>query len=652
MPGRSGLAAASAVVGGLMLLGSPGISGAQSTAPSLAQPVGRLAAFSPGAINGVVRDETGTPVAGATVSVVGPTTSVAVTDREGRFELRTLSPGPYLVHAHLSGYIAPRAQVIQVGSNGRTVSSIALRRAGAAAILAASVGGVPDAAPPAALPDATPAAVDPDVNDAGAGSSADDEHQEIVWRIRHARRGVLKESSLPDELLADGGSAFPGPFAPKDFLGRAMGSSARLATSLLTDASFSGQVNLLTTGSFDTPQQLFSSSGLSRGIAYIRLGAPAGSDADWSVRGALSQADTSSWIVAGSYVTRSPARRHRYDIGMSYSTQRYDLGGPLAVRDVTDGSRNAGTVYAFETFTVTPSISVTYGARYAQYDYLDKRGLLSPRVEVTTTPADHLRVIAKMSRRALAPGAEEFLPPGDSGIWLPQRTFSSIAPDRSFEAEHASHSAVEVERDIAGSTVSLGVFHQRVDDQLVTLFGAAAPDAPSAKFGHYMVGNAGAVDANGCSAALRTTLVNRIHGSVSYSITRAQLMPSDDLRYLILLAPSAGRRDAERIHDVSTSIETSVPETATRVLVLYRVSNAFARSGVGSDGADRSGLDSRFDVQVRQALPFMNFSNAKWEMLLAVRNFFRETVDQQSVYDELLVVRPPKRIVGGVTMRF
>ena len=38
--------------------------------------------------------------------------------------------------------------------------------------------------------------------------------------------------------------------------------------------------------------------------------------------------------------------------------------------------------------------------------------------------------------------------------------------------------------------------------------------------------------------------------------------------------------------------------------------------------------------------------------LIAVRNFFRETAPDQSVYDELLVVRPPKRIVGGVTMRF
>ena len=39
-------------------------------------------------------------------------------------------------------------------------------------------------------------------------------------------------------------------------------------------------------------------------------------------------------------------------------------------------------------------------------------------------------------------------------------------------------------------------------------------------------------------------------------------------------------------------------------------------------------------------------------MLVAVRNFFRDTSDDQSVYDELLVVRPPKRIVGGVTVHF
>ena len=36
---------------------------------------------------------------------------------------------------------------------------------------------------------------------------------------------------------------------------------------------------------------------------------------------------------------------------------------------------------------------------------------------------------------------------------------------------------------------------------------------------------------------------------------------------------------------------------------------------------------------------------------VAVRNFFRETTADQSIYDELLVVRPPKRIVGGLTLK-
>jgi hypothetical protein len=120
---------------------------------------------------------------------------------------------------------------------------------------------------------------------------------------------------------------------------------------------------------------------------------------------------------------------------------------------------------------------------------------------------------------------------------------------------------------------------------------------------------------------------------------------------LILWAPSAAKRASERIHDFTVSVETAVPETATRILVLYRVGNGFA--GPARDlVADRSMVDSRFDVQVHQSLPFMNFSSARWEMLVAVRNFFREDGREQSVYDERLVIHPPKRVVGGVSLRF
>jgi hypothetical protein len=628
-----------AVVGGLALLCTAVVARAQGL-----QPVAHVAALASGSIDGIVHDEKGAPVAGAMVSALGATTAFATTDRGGRFELRTLSPGPYLVRAHSSGFLAPRGQIIDVRPSSRVSSSIALRHVSAPPVLSADFGGA--SAEPAPQP-ATESST----------SSTDDDHSEMAWRLRHARRGVLKDATVPDDVLADTPpDSAVNVLAPAGFLGRAVGSPAHLATNFFGTTPFTGQVNLLTTGSFDTPQQLFGFDSLSHGVAYVSVGAPAGSGADWNVRSALTQGDIASWIVAGSYATHRPAR-HRYDIGLSYATQRYDGGNTAALRTVTDGSRNAGAIYGIDTFTISPAVTLTYGARYARYDYLADRSLVSPHVAVTIAPADRFRINAMISSRSVAPGAEEFLPPGDAGIWLPpQRTFSPLDTTQALMAERTTHIDLEVERDVAsGATLIFRGFHQHVDDQLVTMFGIQMPGAPATDIGHYFVANTGNVDAAGWSAGIRAALAERVHASVEYSLARATWYPGDSADYLLLLARSALRLESESVHDLSTAVETEVPETSTRVMVLFRMSNAFARSpvpaGQGS-ASDRPALDSRFDVQVRQSLPFMNFSTAHWEMLVAVRNFFRDTAVDQSLYDELLVVRPPKRIVGGLTLRF
>jgi len=211
--------------------------------------------------------------------------------------------------------------------------------------------------------DAAPAPADsPDT----AGPPADS-HSETAWRLRHARRGILKDANVPFDLFAD--SDHPGG-TPGDLLSRAVGSPARIATSFFSETPFSGQLNLLTTGSFNGPQQLFSADNAPRNVAYVRVGAPVGERGDWTVRGALTQTDMSSWIVAGSYATRAPAR-HRYDLGMSYSTQRYDDGSPLSQSDFPDGTRSAGTVYGYDSFSLSPEVTLTYGTSYSRYDYLD-----------------------------------------------------------------------------------------------------------------------------------------------------------------------------------------------------------------------------------------------------------------------------------------
>ena len=74
------------------------------------------------------------------MSALGAVTTVAVTDASGRFQFGTLTPGPYLIRAHLAGFVAPRAELVQVKASAGTLSTIALRREGSVPVLAAGIG--------------------------------------------------------------------------------------------------------------------------------------------------------------------------------------------------------------------------------------------------------------------------------------------------------------------------------------------------------------------------------------------------------------------------------------------------------------------------------------------------------------------------------
>ena len=90
-----------------------------------------------------------------------------------------------------------------------------------------------------------------------------------------------------------------------------------------------------------------------------------------------------------------------------------------------------------------------------------------------------------------------------------------------------------------------------------------------------------------------------------------------------------------------------MPVSSTRVFVLYKLTSAVAAPDVEQVAA----RGVRFDVQINQALPF-GFARSRWEALVAVKNVFHDEFDSGSIYDELLVVRAPTRVLGGVTVKF
>ena len=578
---------------------------------------------------GTVEDDRGEPLAGVVVSALGSTTVFAVSDSQGRFAFRDISYGPYLVRAHLQDHLPARALLVQVDRTSDTMEAVVLTRRAAddqpAPVLAAGIG---------------PAGTGAAVSDA---EEADHDHGEVAWRLRHLKRSVLKDVDGGVITVADDGGSLLGDTLGG--LGRAVGSPARLAASLFSGVPVTGHVDFLTSTSFDDPEDLLSMQ--PRGVAFVALEAPTG-EGHWAMRAAVMQGDLSSWVVAGSY-RRAPAA-HRYEAGLTYGTQRFQGVNVEALPLVADPGRSVGTIRVYDNWTISPRVSVGYGAKYAHYDYLDQPTLLSPRASITLTPfdGDDLKVRAAVSRRAVAPGAAEFVPP-PTGPWLPpERTFSPIASGHGFTTERVDHVELGVEREWGQVVAGARAFRQTVDDQLVTLFGAELPGASAGRPGHYFVGSAGDVDATGWSVSARRATEGGTQASIEYTNVESRwVRRAPDAESLALVAAGVVPGDTERVHDLTASVEGVLPVTETRVFVVYKINSRFA-----DGGAATTRVGARFDIRVNQSLPFLDFSGARWEMLVALRSLFSDEPADASIYDELLVVRSPKRMVGGVAVRF
>jgi hypothetical protein len=263
-----------------------------------------------------------------------------------------------------------------------------------------------------------------------------------------------------------------------------------------------------------------------------------------------------------------------------------------------------------------------------------------------TIPVDGFRLKAIASRHAVVPGAEEFAP-SVTGLWLPpERTFSSLAIDGAFRPERTRHMEVALERDLAaGVTVSLRGFGQRVNDQLIEVFGVDLPGRPETPQGHYFVGTAGDLDARGWGVGMTQEVPGYLRGTIEYTVATVDWLPSSDGSMF-----ARAVRSSENVYDLQTSVEATIPQTATKISAKYRMNTAFWSAE--AERLAQPNANTRFDVRVNQALPFLRFYKADWEMMVDVRNMFREADALASIYDEALAVRAPKRVVGGLLVKF
>jgi hypothetical protein len=595
-----------------------------------------------GSIRGLVLDTSGRPLVGAMVSALGSTVAFVLTGRDGRFLFDALPAGAYAVRVHLDGFTPSVRRMVEVRPEaGPAIMSVALKSLASPAQTAD--GRVILAAGTIPLDGARA------VSDDGAPADADHDHGEIAWRLRHLKRGVLK--GVDTDLVA----AEPEPTPEStsgSIVGRAFASSTRAAASLFTDFPLTGHVNLLTTSAFGAPFAMDAPSSLvSSSVALVSLGSTAGPVGDWAVSAAMTPGQVGSWFINGTLTARRSSS-HRYIGGLAYSAQRVNSTDLFALSAINGGSRSVGRIYGFDEWVVSKYLSVGYGLSYMWQDYVATDGLLSPRVSMTVSPVQGLRVRALAARNSFAPGSEEFVNVMDNmpdGMWLPaHRSFSPWSDRDGLHAQTTDHIEFGVERDVAAYVVGVRTFYQSVNDQSGAIFAAPSREHPAASLGHYYLASLGDFDARGWGVKVSRPLFGAVRGSVDYSVTTAQWISGPGGAGSAWFG-GASRAEPTRMHDVTTSVETAIAQTSTHVYVLYKLNSGFARQ---TPEAQEPGFAARFDIQVNQGLPFMSFTSADWELLVAVCNLFRDAVGERSIYDELLVIRPPKRVLGGVRVRF
>ena len=69
----------------------------------------------------------------------------------------------------------------------------------------------------------------------------------------------------------------------------------------------------------------------------------------------------------------------------------------------------------------------------------------------------------------------------------------------------------------------------------------------------------------------------------------------------------------------------------------------------GTDGPSAAG---RFSLEVRHELPYQPLRSGTLDVLVGIRNLYRDIHDAGSIYDELLTVAPPTRLVCGLQVGF
>jgi hypothetical protein len=549
---------------------------------------------------GWVEDASGAPVAGALVSLFGKGLRgggfVTLSDSTGRFMLPGLPAGSYTLRA-----LGPdRATTRQITVLPNRDSIFTLSFAAAAA--------------------------KPDEDAAVEGGSTNE--RELKWLLRHKRRSVLEEKAVDDETAR---------------VAQSLRSSGTLLEGLVPwIPDLGGAVELV--GS----PTAFSSSSYARGsdvttssLGALKLNGRLLDSGHWSLGGMVADNEQTSWRMAAEFLME-PVEGHHVQAGAGYGTRTLQSGFAATGGGQLD-NRTVGAAFVQDRWQASEAFAVTSSLRYSYIGFVTDKDAFSPGLSAEWKAGAHTLLRASSSARAVAPGGD--LLTLSTLQTTPAMAIALVGED--VQSERLLRHELTLDRHFGRGALAAFVLRESARDRLLNEIRTSASGGTDL----LRIVNGRGLIVTGAGANLSHQIGEVFKGSVTYTFGRST--PGQGAPELGLAARRAdvGLATADAsFHDLVARVETLLDWTDTRLVAYYRV-NA-CHTADADARAMAPGISQRFDVQLTQGLPFLrSMTRAEWEVLVAFRNMFYEA-SEAGFLDEIAVVNPPKRVLGGIAVRF
>lgn len=442
-----------------------------------------------------------------------------------------------------------------------------------------------------------------DETETSSAVSAAGRRREVLLRQR--RKSVLNERETGAERTA----------------------AEQTADSNLDLSGISGRVELLTLPSGPQTSSQADSS-IPGGAGLVRVSGYLTDDLSFALTGLAAESAATTWR-GGAEFQFAAGDRNTIEVGAVYGTRSNVTNAPVGGEV---DRRSVGAFRVVHAMKIFDTITTTAGGRFIDAPFLRTSRSIDPELSV---------LIEDPGRSGAATGYLRFDIAGDTlfpGLEVATGASDLIALSEGLPVFASDFQAQRTWTRGAAIGYHTGAtrLEARLQDQSVT---HALLVIPSSVAGAPYVGNGTRNRVQIGSVMLERTFA---HGQTQVGV---------EYGYGRFAADPAHADRVRDFHQITTRFDGYLRRTGTGIAVFHRIHEGAAVANYEGAGRPRAAAQ-RYLIELRQDVPYIpSMIGADMAVLVSLRNVYYDDVERRNL-DEFAVAAPPRRITGGIRVKF